>query len=211
MSIESFHKDLIVLAADPTMQRTIKTLLDYRRESLGISNFSAEVMSHRNRDPGCRVASGEILNPVRNSYRKAMVIFDYHGCGERDRTASQLEIVLEQEFQSTGWGNDRIVFIAIDPELEAWAFGSSIEHLQLAIGWSQETPLKEWLELHGHLDTGTVKPLDPQTALDVALQLHGKRRSARLFVDLAHRASLVRCQDPAFQKFRATLRRWFPA
>ena len=193
------------------MQRTIQTLFDHRREALGISSFSVDVQAHRNRDPGCRTAAGDVLNPARHSHRKAIVVFDLHGCGENLRTAGQLEIALEHEFEDRGWEDDSVAFVVIEPELEAWLFGAAFQRIETAIGWSQTTPLREWLESNGHLSAGEIKPVDPQAAVDAALEQERQPRTARMFADLARRVSLAHCQDRAFQKFRSTLQRWFPA
>lgn len=200
-----------MLAADPTMQRTVKTLLDHRHQALGISRLSSDVRAHPRRDPGCRLASEQVLDPVRQEFRKAIVIFDFHGCGENNLTAVQLENTLQQTFQAAGWGNDEIVFIVIDPELEAWIFGASFGQLESYLEWSQGLPIDEWLREKGHLSPGMRKPSDPQSALDAMLQLQKRKRSSKLFADLARTVGLARCQDRAFQKFRSTLQRWFPA
>ena len=211
MTSPSFTKDLIVLAADGTIQRTIQTLLEERRDSLGISSLTVDFQTHRHRDSGCRTAPGSVINPLRNRYAKAMVVFDFHGSGERHRTASQLEIDLERDLINAGWGQDDIAVVAIEPELEAWVFGASFRRLEGLIGWSQRQSMRNWLEQNGHLFPGETKPNDPKKTFDTMLELQSKRRSRRLFADLARNVSLARCQDRAFQKFCATLQRWFPA
>ena len=84
-------KDLIVLTADPQMQRTVETLLGNRQRALGIPGISFDVQRHPHRDSGCRTASEGILRPLRNEYRKAMTVFDFDGSGARNATASELE------------------------------------------------------------------------------------------------------------------------
>ena len=204
-------RDLVVLTADPSMGHTIATLLEHRRASLGIRPLSVDFQTHRHRDPGCRTSPGAVINPLRSRYGKAMVVFDFHGSGELRRTAVELETYLEQELQNSGWRSDQIAVVTIEPELEAWVFGASFQQLGRLIGWSQPHTIRSWLELNGHLLPGEAKPIDPQAAFDRMLKLQGKRRSRRLFADLSRTVSLARCQDRAFQKFRATLQRWFPA
>ena len=211
MTSNTQPKDLLILTADPTMQGTIETLLMHRHESLGIRPLSVDFQTHRHRDSGCRTTPGSIINPLRSRYARAMVVFDFHGCGERHRTATQLEIDLEDNLQREGWGQDHIAVVSIEPELEAWVFGASHRQLEILTDWSQPQPISSWLEQRGHLSPGGTKPNDPQTAFDEMLELQGKRRSRRLFIDLARRVSLARCHDRAFQKFRDTLQRWFPA
>ena len=211
MTSATRRKDLLVLTADPTIQRTIETLLEFRRESLGIRPLSLDSQTHRHRDSGCRTTPGLIINPMRVRYNKAMVVFDFHGSGERRRTASQLEFDIERDLRNAGWGQDQIAVISIDPELEAWVFGASFRHLEHVTDWSQPQSIRGWLEQGGHLYPGETKPNDPQAALDQMLALHGKRRSRSLFADLARNVGLAGCQDRAFLKFRSTLQRWFPA
>lgn len=205
-------KDLIVLSADTQMQRTIETILEYRRSSLAIaSGFSADVLSHPNQDPGCRTDAGRVLEPRRNAYRKAMVIFDYHGCGEQRLDPVELENRLEAQFSQGGWAQDRITFIVLDPELEAWLFGASFHHIERVVGWSQPQDIRRWLIERGFLLPETTKPHDPKAAFEAVLHRQRIPPSAKLFGELAQRVSLARCQDRAFQKFRTTLQRWFPA
>ena len=204
-------KDLIVLTADKQMQRTVETLLNHRTESLRIANLSADILRHPKKDPGCRTAAGDILNPLRSVYPKALVIFDFHGCGERNRTARQLEVDLEQELENAGWGDDRIAVIVIEPELEAWIFGSSFEQLRRAVRWSQSQSIREWLETRNYLSSDNSKPPDPKAAIESVLAAQKKPLSSSLFADLARDVSLARCQDRAFQKFRTILQGWFPA
>ncbi len=211
MTNAASSKDLVVLTADGTIQRTIQTLLEERRHSLGISALTVDFQTHRHRDSGCRTAPGSVINPLRNRYAKAMVVFDFHGSGERRRTATQLEIDLEQDLRRAGWGQDEVAVVSIEPELEAWVFGAPFQRLENLINWSQRQSMRNWLEANGHLGSGETKPNDPQTALDEMLELHGRRRSRSLFAGLARTVSLARCQDRAFQKFRTTLQRWFPA
>lgn len=212
MSTQSFSKDLVVVAADTQMQRTVETLLQYRRRSLAINtHFSTDAISHPNQDSGCRADAGQLLEPRRNIYGKAIVIFDYHGCGERRLAASELETSLESEFVNRGWGPDRIAFIVLEPELEAWLFGASFRHIERAVGWSQPAQIQDWLIERGHLPSSTAKPPNPKAAIDAVLYQQKLPRSAKLFGDLARNVSLARCQDRAFQKLRSTLQRWFPA
>ena len=202
----------MVLAADSQMRSTIETLLKHRRQSLNLSaTFVADVLSHPNQDPGCRTDAGSMVDPRRGNYEKAMVIFDFDGCGETRLSASELEIQLESQFENQGWAQDQIAFIAVDPELEVWLFGGSFRHIERSTSWSQSESLKDWLLERGHLHPEYVKPPDPKTAMEAVLYRQKMPRSARLYEDLARNVGLARCQDRAFQKFRSTLQRWFPA
>lgn len=211
MTTPSFTKDLVVLTADAQMESAIATLLRHRRRALGIGDMASDVVRHPKRDPGCRTNAGLMLNPRRNAYRKAMVIFDFDGCGERQRTALDLELALEQEFVHAGWGQDRVAFLVIEPELETWLFGGADVHLERAVGWSQKVAIRDWLQAQEHWNPGDGKPANPKAAIEAVLALSRTPLSSELFEDLARTTGLARCQDRAFQKFRSTLQRWFPA
>lgn len=203
--------DLLVLTADLQMHRVIETLLQYRRQSLGISaGFSVAVRRHPHQDSGCRTASQAIINPLRNTHRNAMVVFDRQGSGAGSADVAELERDLEHQCEVAGWEAGRVAFVVIEPELDAWVFGVSFQRLQQALEWSHPQSIPEWLASQGYLQPGAVKPQNPKYAVDEMLSLHGKHRSAKLYADSARNAGLAHCQDRAFQKFRSTLQRWFP-
>lgn len=203
-------KDLIVIAADKQIQRTIETLISHRSQALRIPQITVDVLRHPQKDPGCRMASEALLVPLRGQYRKAVVIFDYSGSGENNLAPEDLETSLEQRFESRGWEPDTVAFVVIDPELEAWVFGATHHHLHSAVAWSQPGTAKDWLVERGLLAGGEMKPQDPKAAVMALLALEKKPLASEVFVDLARRVGLNRCQDRAFQKFRTTLQRWFP-
>ena len=204
-------KDLIVLTADSQAQRTIETLLQFRRPSLEIGDISFEVHRHPHQDSGCRTTPGQVLNPLRSGFNKTMVVFDLEGSGAGNVSAEELESQIERQLEASGWVPDNVALVVIEPELEAWVFGASWRHLRDAVRWSQPEPVRAWLESQEFLQPGVLKPSDPKAAFEALLSLQRIRRSGDLFVQLAKRVSLARCQDRAFQKFRATLQRWFPA
>ena len=108
-------------------------------------------------------------------------------------------------------GPDRIAFLVIEPELEAWLFGGSDAHLQNAVSWPRPDTIREWMQTQGHLQPGQGKPADPKAAIEAVLTQAQIPLSSEIFEAQARRVSLARCQDRAFQKFRSTLQRWFPA
>jgi len=209
--LSSFSKDLLVVTADSQMHLTVETLLNHRRQSLAIGDFSVDMVTHPNQDPGCRTDAGRLLNPRRQTHGRAMVLFDFDGCGERRLSPEDLETSLESQFANQGWGLDRVTFIVIEPELETWLFGASYRQLERAVGWSQDQSIQGKLIENGYLSSGSSKPSDPKAAIESVLYQQKRPRSGRLFAELAQRVSLARCQDRAFQKFRATLQRWFPS
>lgn len=202
--------DLFVLTADLQTQRTIETLLAYRRPALDISDISFDVRRHPRQDPGCRNESALFLETTRLSHRKALVVFDFEGCGENRLDANELELRLEQEFRDRGWEEDRAAVIVINPELEAWVFGATFRHIQRAVGWNHPQSPRDWLVSNGYCSESTGKPEDPKAALEALLFQSRRTRSAKVYETVARVVSLAHCQDRAFRKFRTTLHRWFP-
>ena len=79
------------------------------------------------------------------------------------------------------------------------------------MGWPGGQPLRKWLAEAGQWPTSLEKPADPKSAMENLLRAVRRPLKSELFIEVAGRASVDRCQDRAFQKFRATLQRWFPA
>ena len=202
--------DLFVLTADSQIQRTIQTLLTHRRPALNIVDISFDIQRHPRKDPGCRRASGSFLDTVRDSHSKALVVFDFEGCGENRLDAAGLEANLEQDLRDRGWEEDRVAYVVINPELEAWVFGASFDHIRRAVGWSESQRPVDWLASNGFGYESTGKPRDPKAALEALLYQSRRPRSAKLYENLARAVSLDNCQNRSFGKLRSTLQRWFP-
>ena len=204
------EKDLFILTADSQLERTLRTLLDFRRPSLGIRDISFEIRRHQNKDPGCRTESVSYLRELQGEYAKAMVVFDFRGCGAENVEPEGLEEELEDELSRAGWSGDAAAVIVIYPELEAWLFGGSFQRLQETIDWTDHLSISAWFVARGFLEHGNAKPTVPQAAMDSLLSQANTPRSSRLFEQIAKRQSLARCQDRAYQKFCHTLQGWFP-
>ena len=199
------------MAADSQMETALRTLLEFRRDSLGIRNISIEIRRHQNKDPGCRTEAAPYLREIQGEYTKAMVVFDHRGCGAEDVAPEELENDIEVELERAGWGRNDAAVIVIYPELEAWLFGGSFQRLQQVIDWPGTQSLHEWFKLRGFLEQGIAKPVLPKVALETVLSELRIPRSSRLFEQVARRQGMARCQDRSFLKFRETLQRWFPA
>jgi hypothetical protein len=201
-------KDLIILVADNKMLRTVQTLLQ-RPEALGIRSLTYDPFAHVERDPGCLQKGPDFLLDHLKSYSYGMILLDRKGCGQEDQSREVLERNLETRLAQSGW-EKRAKAIVIDPELEAWVWSDS-PHVDVVMGWQGKRPtLKDWLQGKGFLQKNQVKPHDPKTAFRQALRQVRKPFSSSLYAQLAEKVGLQRCADPAFQKFKNTLSKWFP-
>ena len=203
--------DLVVLVPDADIEQAVRGLF-HRSASLGIRPCAPFLLRHSGRDPGCRKEAPRVLQKFRSSHSRAMVIFDRHGCGSAaPREAIQKEV--EGGLMASGWDRDRIKAIVIAPELEVWLWNGS-PHVSRALGWKGDfAGLRRYLEGRRLWTNDGPKPADPKRAMRAALENAPhpqKRRSARLFFDLARRTTLAGCTDTAFLELRKTLRTWFP-
>ena len=201
-------KDLFVLTADADMQAAMKTLLSARHRALGIRNIAFTVERHTQRDAGCRRRAADRLRGYAHDHAHALVMFDRDGSGDSS-PREDIQTSVDAQLSAAGWP-DRSKTIVIDPELEVWIWGSS-PHVARLLGWQTNEVLRSWLHQHGLWPEPETKPPDPKAALHRALRIQNRHPNASLFGEVARRVGLGRCQDPAFQELRSTLKEWFPA
>ncbi|HYW44267.1 MAG TPA: hypothetical protein VE959_15505 [Bryobacteraceae bacterium] len=208
MTLTATLQDLIVLAADGSMQGALEEVLK-RYHSLGIREISYKVIQQPNFDPGVLHSGHSLLQSQNKNYLHAVAVCDRHGCGKEALPREELETLIEKSL-SNHWA-DRAAAIVIDPELENWLWADS-PHVAKEIGWpGGKIELREWLRNEGFLTPGQSKPSDPKAALEKALRLTKRRQSSALYRTLASKVTLQQCADPAFLKLTETLRRWFSA
>ena len=202
--------NLVALVADRDIEETLAKLFG-RPQSLGVRQFPCDLRRYPGRDAGCRVDAANFLRQFLRSHRHALVVFDRKGCGST-LSREEIEGSVESELYMNGWGN-RARAVVIDPELEAWVWSGS-PVVATALGWGErDGALRSWLGQRGLWKTGHAKPDDPKGAMIQALQgaprATRRRRSARIFGDIAAGVPVEGCQDPAFRKLKATLQEWF--
>ena len=200
-------RDLIVLAADKTMEITIQVLLK-RYHALAIRQIAANVIRHPRHDPGCAMDGVAFLSPYADQYRHGLLVFDHEGSGRETTERSSLQQELDSEFGRSPWSG-RARAVVIGPELETWIWSDS-PHVDATIRWrNQPEPLRDWLLDRGWLQKGAVKPERPKEAFHAALRQSGTPKSSSLYGQIAEKVSLARCKDPAFLDLKAILQEWF--
>ena len=207
-----YTKDLVILVADMDAENALRGVLQ-RRQSMDIRHLEEgrkfDLLRHPQRDSGCRCNAEAFLEGFVRTHGHALVVFDHAGCGWEDRPATEVESDVEDRLSRSGW-QARCAAIVIVPELEAWVWSDS-PHVDAELGWGGRHPsLREWLESARLVDCGAAKPGDPKNAMLRAMREANKPPSPRIFSRLAETVSLIRCQDRAFLKLKATLQSWFP-
>jgi hypothetical protein len=199
-------KDLIVLAADKSLQLVVRSLL-MRSADLGLREISFDVVVHIGRDPGVCLDAHNFLRPLLRRYSFALAICDHEGSGQETRSREHLEEGIERKLSANGWV-DRAAAIVIEPELESWIWGDWRASAQ-ALNWRETQPLKDWLIEKNLLDPNEPKPREPKEALQSAVRHCGKGWSSAVHQKIAGEARFESCIDTAFLKLRSVLRNWF--
>ena len=203
--MSAFPKPLVVLVADSNMKALVEGLLQHP-EALGlrISGEGVEILVHPSRDPGVYKRASEMLRPYLRSCQYALVMLDREGSGVNRRTSTQqIQEKVRKSLERNGW-KDRCEVIVVDPELDVWVWNGS----------SAVAPLlrinpEEW---HGKCQQ---KPEDPKESLEALLKARWIRRSSSLYKNMViaiaeqDPRTFWECADPAFQRLRETLRKWF--
>jgi len=201
-------KDLLCLVADRNMKAALDALL-MRHQALGIRQIDFDVRVHPERDPGCFARGSDFLHQFQLQYQRAILLFDRDWEGAPTQDADRLEASVRQKFRSCGLA-DWAEVIVIAPELEQWVWSDSPE-VARALGWhGRQPPLRDWLRTGGLWLDSELKPADPKTAVERALEHARVPRSSSIYADLASCVSVRRCQDAAFLRLRALLTAWFP-
>jgi hypothetical protein len=200
------RKDLVVLVADEDMKQTVQGLLA-RAQALGIDReITFDVFKHPRRDPGVFGEAAEFLRELQNQYRYALVMLDREGSGQEKTSTEKIQEKLQQRLDAVGW-KGRSAVVVLEPELEMWVFSQS-SHVAAILADGDQRLFQSILNQHPRNELG--KPDHPKEVMEKILRKKGIPRTSALYRQLAERVGLSRCQDPAFQRFRNTLRTWFP-
>ena len=135
-------KDLVLLVADKNMDFALRGILA-RHKSLGIHVIAYEIEQHPGRDGGVRTTGPETLALLRDQFHHGLLLLDLEGSGADEADALSLEQGLNARLART-WG-DRAKAIVIEPELDAWAWGSD-NVMGVLLGWKEELTI---VTVHG--------------------------------------------------------------
>lgn len=199
--------DLVILAADKGIHKTIDALLR-RYKEFNVRKVNYQILSQHAMDSKTFHRAHDFLRPFCNRFRYAMVFFDRKDCGKGRLPREAIEREVEERLFQNGW-QERSAAFALDPELEIWVWNDSLE-VDRALGWEGKTPpLRQWLTDRKLISAPNEKPSDPKRAYEEAIRASGKNPSSSIFQQIASSVSLSRCADPAFLKLKETLHTWF--
>ena len=197
--------DLVLLVADKNMEYALKGILK-RPESLSIRPLTYKIERHSGRDGGVRTTGPETLALSQDQFQHGILMLDWEGSGTDTADAIALERELDERLERT-WG-DRAKTIVIHPELDIWIWGSD-NALSLVLDWSETMTVRDWLRGQDHTFDEHGKPTRPKEAIEKVLVKLRRPRSSTLYEKATSQISLEKCVDPAFIRFKETLRKWF--
>ncbi|OGP93183.1 MAG: hypothetical protein A2156_08510 [Deltaproteobacteria bacterium RBG_16_48_10] len=213
-------RDIVWLIADLECQATIKGFLERPdfHLSLECSTFRFSMQDDllrdaQGKDPGVWRRAHEFLRGKQYTHRHAVIILDNAWDGSPGPT--RIEANITRNMVSCGWNRTRFEVIVINPELEAWIWQDSPD-VEEAFGHVRPPSLREKLATVRHKASGQAlwppgeaKPPDPKAAVETVLSMYRLGPASPVFNEIASKVSVGQCQDPAFQKLRAALQRWF--
>jgi hypothetical protein len=208
--------DLLFLVADRNMAEAVAGLLDRDQVHRVIGCEPFDFDSRRDikvaagqHDPGLYVRANELLRPLAEDYRHAVVIVDEEWEGSPG--AQAIEQRLWEHLEDAGWARDRGLALVVCPEADVWLWSDS-PHSATALGWPSWTALRPALEREGWLSADQRKPSRPKEAAEWALKHCGHKapRSAALYRQVASSVSVSRCEDAALERLLEGIRVWFP-
>lgn len=201
--------DLAVIVADKNMQSALKGIFG-RHQSLGIRPITWQINISSGRDGGVRRSGPEVLTLRRREANHGIIMLDWEGSGVEDEKGA-LAVDLEAELDGrlrVDW-EDQAKSIVIDPEVDAWVWGSD-NAIRQSLSCDIAN-LRGWLEGRGFAFHLNRKPVRPKEAIEDLMNHLRLPRSSSYYQQITSTISLEKCVDPAFLRLKATLQRWFPA
>ena len=83
-------KDLVIVAADKSMQQTLKGLLA-RPQALGIREVEVDIYYHPQHDPACALRGVEFMSDFSDQYHHGLLMFDHQGSGREQTDPQELQ------------------------------------------------------------------------------------------------------------------------
>jgi len=164
-------------------------------------------------DPGLYDNAHENLRTHQRTHERAIVVIDaqFPGTpGTDDVAAAAVRERILGNLHSSGWTNDRIEVVVIQPMLEAWLWSES-DHVSAIFGVARYDDLRTNLVAQGVWEAGANKPSNFKEATAIAARIKHQVSDAALFRRVFTCArTLNGCAEPGFNRLRTTLQAWFP-
>jgi hypothetical protein len=206
----------VILVADSNMAATFRGFFKRNRWhlSLGCAPFDINpdigadlIVDEGGNDPGVYTKGHELLRPYQRSHHRALVVLDCEWDGSPGK-ASIINDITER-LVASGWQEDAIKIIAIEPELENWLWQDKPQVAEV-LRYRNDLSLRQYLADQGWWPLDQSKPPRPKEAAEWVLRQTRQPRSSAIYEQLAEKISVNGCTDQAFAEMHAALKAWFP-
>ncbi|WP_460086523.1 methylation-associated defense system protein MAD4 [Pseudomonas sp. H1_B04] len=206
----------VILVADSNMAAAFRGYFSRAQWhlSLGCAQFDINteiggdlIVDEGGNDPGVYTKGHELLRPYQRSHERALVVLDREWEGSPSKQAIERHIT--GNLVASGWAQDKVKVIAIDPELENWLWQDKPQVAEV-LKYRGEIRLRQWLEQNGWWPQDAAKPPRPKEAAEWVLRQTRQPRSSAIYQQLAARIGIAGCTDTAFGAMHTQLQAWFP-
>ncbi|MCR4318171.1 MAG: hypothetical protein NUW37_17640 [Planctomycetes bacterium] len=208
-------KDLFVLAADADAKAFLNSILA-KPKALKIRSICYYVDRHPGRDPGMIKSGPELARLRKGEYRKAILIWDYHGSGHDTKKKKLTPLKSSEEmqlrFNRVSW-KDNSSAIVIVPEFEEWLWHTQNEvamHFNI-----QQADLDSYISEYAEDKKITIEAAKEYRPKELFDFVRGEKlklpKSPVIFAGIGKKASIPKLmKSSSFATLVSTLRAWFP-
>jgi hypothetical protein len=206
----------VILVADSNMAATFRGFFKRDRWdlSLGCAPFEINtdvgadlLVDEGGNDPGVYTKGHELLRPYQTSHHRALVVLDCEWDGSLGKAAIVEHITAR--LVASGWAEDAVKVIAIEPELENWLWQDKPQVADV-LRYKGDKSLRQHLSDSGWWPAEATKPPRPKEAAEWVLRQTRQPRSSAIYQKLAEKISIKGCTDTAFVELHSALQQWFP-
>lgn len=204
-------KDLFLLTADADAQAFMRSILA-RHEALGIRPITVETERHIMRDPGIIKDGPEMARMYKGKYRKALLLWDFHGSGHEQRfSANESMAKIQERLDGVTWAEHSGVVVVV-PELEEWLWHStSAISTYFRVG---QDALVGWVNEYAAKRRATVEQITrifPKELFEfICIEKMKRSISPHDFEEMGKIASVnALANSDSFSKMLVLLRSWF--
>lgn len=222
MIVQEPPYDLVALFSDLEMQKLFEPLIE-RGQSQG-RDCTRPFRWRSLRDPRRDTVWSQPERPLAPFLRmdcRFLILWDHQGSGGEGAPPTELEERVSDRLESAGVPRDRVLAVALDPELEGlfrnvWPRVKDLIGAERGLGSPDDARiLQEARKIHPRLgvpdDLETALVLNPKELFEGLVRLVNLRRAAPLYEKIGSQISLRALKrEPAALRIAAAISGWLP-
>lgn len=194
--------ELVLLLADQDTRRFVEAVIDRGMKRRCLPPLRIDVVIDPMKDSSVVRRAGDSLRSfAQRPWKHVVVIWDHHGSGRHKDSAAAVEEEVVAQVERLGFPRDRILALAVDPELE----------ILLEPVWESVLDALRDIGSRPRPDAA-FSAVDPKLSLDLAAIQARVKLAPHVFKELGGRVSI-----PALKKtsvggrLSSRLEHWFPS